>query len=57
MTPADLRTLRQRLGWSQQQLAEALGVHRVTVANWERGLYPIDERTALAVRALERETK
>lgn len=29
--------MRQRLGWTQMQLAEAVGVTRNTVARWERG--------------------
>ncbi len=28
---------RHRKRWTQQQLAEHLGVNKVTVANWERG--------------------
>lgn len=41
MTPAQLKSLRVRLGWSQQRLAERLGVTRNTVTRWEMGLYPI----------------
>lgn len=32
-----VRTLRRRRGWSQSDLAEWLGVHRVTVSKLERG--------------------
>ena len=32
-----VRILRRRRGWSQSDLAEWLGVHRVTVSKLERG--------------------
>lgn len=42
MTPAEIKQARRKLGLrTQQALAETLGVHRVTVANWERDKYPI----------------
>jgi transcriptional regulator with XRE-family HTH domain len=37
MTGVALRRLRRGLGWTQKQLAEAVGVTRKTVARWERG--------------------
>jgi transcriptional regulator with XRE-family HTH domain len=36
MTGAALRQLRRQLGWTQTQLADAVGVTRNTVARWER---------------------
>jgi DNA-binding transcriptional regulator YiaG len=38
MTATDLRTLRARLGLTQAQLAEALGVSVRAIENWEQGL-------------------
>jgi transcriptional regulator with XRE-family HTH domain len=35
--PSDRRLLRRRLGLSQQQLADVLGVDRVTVSRYESG--------------------
>jgi DNA-binding transcriptional regulator YiaG len=35
VTGRSLRHLREALGWSQQQLAEVLGVSTVTLRNWE----------------------
>ena len=35
--PGKVRRLRQSLGLSQQELADKLGVARVTVGRWERG--------------------
>jgi transcriptional regulator with XRE-family HTH domain len=46
MTGAELRTLRQRLQWTQARLAEALGVAPNTVARWERGELGISEPVA-----------
>lgn len=38
MTAAEIQKLRERLGLSQVQLAQLLGVHPLTVSKWERGL-------------------
>jgi DNA-binding transcriptional regulator YiaG len=37
LSPEHSRFLRRRLGLSQQALAGRMGVHRVTVADWETG--------------------
>jgi DNA-binding transcriptional regulator YiaG len=34
-----VRTLRERLGLTQRQLADALGVRQQTVSEWETGIY------------------
>jgi transcriptional regulator with XRE-family HTH domain len=52
MTPAQLRRLRKHKGWSQDDLAEVLGVHPMTVSKWERGEQPMDKRTQIAIRCL-----
>lgn len=56
MTPAALTLWRQHLGLSKRELAEALGVHPVTVSNWERGAAAIQTPVmlSLALEALER---
>ncbi len=36
MRGSELRSIREELGWTQRQLAEALGVAANTVARWER---------------------
>ena len=33
---ARIKRLRAQYGWTQQQLADKLGVHWVTVASWEK---------------------
>lgn len=52
MTPTGVRRIRRDLGLTQEQLAQALGVDRVTVARWELGLRAIPEPTARLVRLL-----
>ena len=37
LTPTQIRQLRQDRGWSQQALADRLGVNRTTVVRWEAG--------------------
>lgn len=37
LTPAEILSARQRAGLTQSELAEALGVGRVSVARWETG--------------------
>lgn len=41
--------LRAQQGWTQQQLADRLGVRRNTVARWEVGLEPVPARKQAAV--------
>ena len=38
MTSTEVTSVRERLGMTQSQLAELLGVHTLTVSKWERGL-------------------
>lgn len=53
---AAVRAARERLGLSQQALAERLGVYQATVSDWERGRKGIRHGRilALALWALER---
>jgi DNA-binding XRE family transcriptional regulator len=41
----EVRRVRQRLGVTQGELAQMLGVHPVTVSKWERGALPFRLRT------------
>ncbi len=36
---ANVRLLRERKGWTQAELAERIGIHRVTVSRLEAGLH------------------
>jgi DNA-binding transcriptional regulator YiaG len=53
MTPQQVRTIRERLGLTQAQLAEALDVQPNTVARWERGELPISRVTEFALKYLQ----
>jgi DNA-binding transcriptional regulator YiaG len=52
MTAEQFKQKRKALKLTQEQLAALLQVNRVTVAKWETGALPIDERTRLAVEYL-----
>jgi transcriptional regulator with XRE-family HTH domain len=59
MTADDLRALRKRLGMTQAQLAEALGLTVGTISNYEgaRGPYEIPRVVELACEALAQKTR
>jgi hypothetical protein len=50
MTAAQIKRLMKTLGLTQQALADRIGAHRVTVADWVRGA---SKPTGLYLRALE----
>jgi transcriptional regulator with XRE-family HTH domain len=37
LTPSEIKALRERFGWSQQDLAELTGMGIATISRWERG--------------------
>ncbi len=49
---ADIRSLRQELGFSQSELAAKLGLNQSTISRFETGELPVDERTRLALEAV-----
>jgi transcriptional regulator with XRE-family HTH domain len=53
MTSGDLKKWRQHNGWSQGQLAKALGVIPVSVSRWERDERQIPSFLHLALAYLE----
>ena len=53
MAPDDLKRWRKANGYTQQRLADALGVIQVTVARWETGVREIPSFLGLALEALE----
>jgi len=59
MKPQDLIEWRNRNGYTQVQLAEALGVHPMTVSKWERSVHrkEIPSFLHLALDALECKNK
>ncbi len=51
-----LKRLRKRLGWTQAELCEVLGVHIITISRWETNAQAVPKAVALAVQLLvERE--
>lgn len=53
MTAADLKAWRARLGYSQGDAADQLGVTRRAVAYYEAGARPIPRTVALLAAAIE----
>ncbi len=53
MTPKQLKAWRKKHGYSQSQLARALGYTTITVSKWERGANPIPAHMAVTLRGLE----
>ena len=43
MTPQELVTLRTKFGETQEELANAIGVYRPRISEWERGLYKMNK--------------
>jgi transcriptional regulator with XRE-family HTH domain len=54
MTPDDLRAYRKRLGITQTQLAEALGLSRRAIIRYEDGTRPIPRPVELACETIAR---
>ena len=50
MTPAEVMALRKSLGWTQEQMAQQLGVTWTSVQRWETSKV---KPSPMAVRALE----
>lgn len=57
MTGKQIRKIRLRLGLTQTQLAERLGVSRNSVTRWELGLMGIRESAARLLRTIERDSE
>jgi predicted transcriptional regulator len=52
MTIEDLKRARTRLGMTQRELAEALGMQTNSITRMEMGIQPIMRTTELSVRYL-----
>ncbi len=54
MEPSELTQWRKKQGYTQQELAELLGVARMTVVRWEKAMREIPSFLHLALEALEK---
>lgn len=52
MTPAAYKAAREKLGLTQEQLAELVGVSARTIASRESGQHAVSREAAIAVRSL-----
>ena len=52
MSGKELRAIRDKLGWTQVQLAEVLGITPNTVARWERDEVGIREPMARLIQTV-----
>lgn len=57
MTPRELQKIRHDLGFSQEEMAEALGITRQHLCKLETAISPIKTTTAMAVRYLQEHHK
>jgi DNA-binding transcriptional regulator YiaG len=53
MSGMTLRRQRERLGYSQAQLAKLLGVHVRTISKWERGVHRIPDAVLLLLKQIK----
>lgn len=51
MQPEEVRALRDELGWTQEQLADAVGVGPLEVSAWETGAVPVRLDDAVQLQA------
>lgn len=54
ITAEEIRAIRQRLGVSQSELAERMGLTRDAVANWENGRNSPNGASEVLLRQLEK---
>lgn len=57
MMPEEIKALRDRLGWTQEQMARELGVSWTTVNRWENGRVKPSRLAVLALERLEHRPK
>jgi transcriptional regulator with XRE-family HTH domain len=53
----DLKARRERMGFTQAELARRLKVNVMTVSRWERGAVNIPHTVELALKEIERDSR
>ena len=53
MTGKQIRAIRKRIGWTQREFAEKLGIHMTTLAKQERGVIGIGGAVERLARVLD----
>ncbi len=54
MTPEELKSWRKKAGYTQEELAQILGITKTTVYRWEAAMREIPPFLALALECLEK---
>jgi len=52
MTAKQFKQWRERMGWTQAEAGDALGLHRKTISNYECGKEPVRKVQVLATERL-----
>ena len=53
MTGKELKKIREKMGFTQKQLAKELGVSKVTISGWERGRHVMSQRYERHINLLD----
>lgn len=57
MKPAEIRSIREKLFLTQDQLAQLLGVHSMTISKWERGLLQPSPHNLALITSFQRASR
>ncbi len=52
MSGAELRRIREGMGWTQEQLAKRLDIHRLTISRWEQDHVPIPRTVEMVLEKI-----
>ncbi|MFQ5849295.1 MAG: helix-turn-helix domain-containing protein [Candidatus Binatia bacterium] len=55
MDGTELKGIREKMGWTQKELAKRLDVHRLTISRWEQYHVPIPRVVEIVLEKILRE--